>query len=137
MLKNISPLLTPELLKLLCEMGHGDTVVLADAHFPSHSIGSRVVRADGIKIPELLQGLMPLFELDSYTPTPVLMMKATNGDTLDLDYVKCCSRWLGRTPEFIERFEFYEEARKAYVIVHTGETRKYGNIILQKGVIPA
>ncbi len=137
MLKNISPLLSPELLKILCEMGHGDTIVLADANFPSHSLGPQVIHADGIKIPDLLQAIMPLWELDTYVPSPFLMMQAVEGDTLDEDYVAYCSRCLNHLPAFLERFAFYEQAGKAYCIVHTGETRKYGNVILQKGVISA
>ena len=137
MLKNISPLLSPELLKILCEMGHGDTIVFADANFPSHALGPQVIRADGIKIPDLLQAIMPIFELDTYIPAPFVMMQAVEGDTLDMDYVAHCSRCLGRSPAFLERFAFYEHARQAYCIVHTGETRKYGNVILQKGVISA
>ena len=137
MLKNFSPLLSPELLKILCEMGHGDTIVFADANFPSHSLGPQVIRADGIKIPDLLQAVMPLFELDTYVSSPFVMMQAVEGDTLDMDYVSVCSKCLKHSPAFLERFAFYEQAGKAYCIVHTGETRKYGNVILQKGVISA
>ena len=80
---------------------------------------------------------MPLWELDTYVPSPFLMMQAVEGDTLDEDYVAYCSRCLNHLPAFLERFAFYEQAGKAYCIVHTGETRKYGNVILQKGVISA
>ncbi len=135
MLKGISPLLSPELLKILSEMGHGDTIVLSDAHFPSHTLGPQVVRMDGIKIPDLLKAFMPLWELDSYTETPFCMMQPLLGDKLDMDYVKSCSEILGCQPTYIERYAFYEKAKKAYAVIHTGETRQYGNILLQKGVI--
>ena len=136
MLKGLSPLLSPELLKILCEMGHGDTVVFADAHFPSHTLGPQVLRMDGIAIPELLKAVMPVWELDSYVEHPFRMMQAVPGDSLDMDYVRLCSSIVEREPGYVERFAFYEEAKKAYAIIHTGDTRKYGNIILQKGVIP-
>ena len=136
MLKGISPLISPELLATLCEMGHGDFIVFSDAHFPSGSLGPKVIRADGLPIDALLRGVMPLFELDSYVPDPVVMMQAVPGDTLDMEYVSLCQSIVGKEVAFIERFAFYERAKKAYAIVHTGETRKYGNIILQKGVIP-
>ena len=136
MLKGISPVLSPEMLKVLYEMGHGDTIVLADAHFPACTLGPQVIRADGIPIDALLKGIVPLFELDSYVESPFLMMAAVPGDTLDMDYVRTCQAILGRAPGYLERFAFYEQAKKAYAILATGETRKYGNIILQKGVIP-
>ena len=136
MLKGISSVLSPELLKVLCEMGHGDTIVLADAHFPACTLGPQVIRADGVSIDALLKGIMPIFELDSYVDNPFLMMSAVPGDTLDMDYVHACKCIVGREPGYAERFAFYEKAKNAYVIVASGETRKYGNIILQKGVIP-
>lgn len=136
MLKGLSPLLSPDLLKILCAMGHGDTIVFSDAHFPSHTLGPQVLRMDGIAIPDLLKAIMPVWELDSYVEFPFRMMQAVPGDTLDMDYVQLCSSIVGRAPGHVERFAFYEEAKKAYAIIHTGETRKYGNIILQKGVIP-
>ncbi len=136
MLKGISPLLSPELLKTLCEMGHGDKIILSDAHFPSHTLGPRVIRMDGLQIPDLLRGIMPLWEMDSYCDKPFAMMEAVPGDTLDMEYVKLCASIVGREPGYIERYAFYEAAKTAYAIVHTGETRKYGNILLQKGVVP-
>ena len=136
MLKGISPALSPELLKVLCEMGHGDTIVLADAHFPACTLGPQVIRADGLPIDALLKGIIPLFELDSYVDKPFLMMAAVPGDALDTAYVQTCQSIIGMEPGYLERFAFYEKARKAYAIVASGETRKYGNVILQKGVIP-
>jgi L-fucose mutarotase len=141
MLKGIHPCVSPDLLKLLAEMGHGDELVLADAHFPGHSINARVLRADGLSIPTLLHGILPLFELDSYAP-PLAMMAAVPGDKLDPDveaaYLKAIHQHVpGATaPERIERFAFYERAKRAFAVVMTGETAKYGNIILKKGVTP-
>lgn len=137
MLKGVSPLLSPDLLKVLCEMGHGDTIVFADAHFPACSLGPRVLRADGIGIPALLRGILPLFELDAYAEHPFLMMEPVPGDRLDDAYAAECSAALdGRVPGLVERFAFYGIAERASAIVATGELRKYGNVILQKGVIP-
>ena len=136
MLKGISPLISPELLKVLAEMGHGDTIVFSDAHFPAGSIGPQVIRADGLAVPALLEAVLPLFELDSYVPDPVRMMAAVPGDSLDEDYVALCRKCTGHEIAFLERFAFYEQAKSAYAVVITGETRKYGNIILQKGVTP-
>lgn len=140
MLKGIHPALSPELLKLLCEMGHGDELVLADAHFPGHSVNARVLRADGIAITTLLDAILPLFELDSYA-TPLAMMQAVPGDTLDPAvgerYMAVITRHAPAPKlERIERFAFYERARTAYAVVMSGETAKYGNIILKKGVTP-
>ena len=137
LLKGISPVISPELLKILAEMGHGDEIVFADAHFPAHSVNSRVIRADGLSCAELLKGLSPLFELDSYAP-PVIMMAPVPGDTLDPEVEKRYRAALGFDGkiEQVERFAFYERAKKAYAVVLTGETAKYGNIIIKKGVIP-
>ena len=143
MLKGISPLLGPELLALLCRMGHGDELVLADAHFPGESLNPRVLRCDGIPIPPLLDAILPLFELDSYVESPLVMMAAEPGDSLDPaveeSYRKAVDRHAPGTPPIarIGRFEFYERARKAFAVVMTGETAKYGNIILKKGVTPS
>ena len=140
MLKGISPVVSPDLLKTLAEMGHGDEIVFSDAHFPAHAFGRAgaiVLRADGLAADRLLRGIIPLFELDSYA-TPVAMMAPVPGDALDpaveaayraaLDYNGPIER--------MERFAFYERAKRAYAIVLTGETRKYGNILLKKGVTP-
>jgi len=82
MLKRISPLISPELLAVLARMGHGDEIILADAHFPGESFNGRVLRADGLRIPELLAAILPLFELDAYVPHPLVMMAAVPGDEL-------------------------------------------------------
>ena len=142
MLKGISPLLSPELLAVLCRMGHGDEIVLADAHFPGDTMNARVLRADGLRIPDLLNAILPIFELDSYVHTPLFMMSAVSGDTLDpkveKSYRAAIDRHAPRTPPIarVERFAFYDQARKAFAVVMTGETAKYGNIILKKGVTP-
>jgi len=142
MLKGISPLISPELLKTLAEMGHGDEIVLADAHFPGHTLGPKVIRADGIKIPALLDAILPLFELDSYVDAPLVMMAAVKGDSLDpqveASYREPVNKHAPKTKPIIhiERFVFYERARKAYAVVMSGDTAKYGNLILKKGVTP-
>lgn len=142
MLKGISPLLSPELLAELCRMGHGDEIVLADAHFPGDTMNDFVIRADGLKIADLLDAIMPLFVLDEYVDDPVVMMACVPGDTPDpaveADYRAAMERQGTAVPQttFIDRFAFYERAKNAFVVVLTGETRKYGNIILKKGVTP-
>jgi L-fucose mutarotase len=141
MLKGLSPYLSPDLLKTLAEMGHGDEIILADAHFPGHTFGRRVLRADGVDIRTLLGAILPVFELDSYAP-PLVMMQVVEGDTPDQqvesDYLAEIRRHVPQAPApvRIERFAFYERARAAYAVLMTGETRKYGNILLKKGVVP-
>lgn len=142
MLKGISPIISPELLAILARMGHGDEIVLADAHFPGESFNERVIRADGLKIADLLEAILPLFELDEYVDHPLIMMSAVEGDTLDASVEERYLNSIWRTnPEVapierIPRFSFYERTRKAFAVVMTGETAKYGNIILKKGVTP-
>lgn len=141
MLKGISKYVTPELLAVLHRMGHGDEIVLADAHFPGHSLGPQVLRADGIDVATLLGGILPLFELDSYAP-PLVMMEVVQGDTLDPavegDYMNVVRRYApdSAAPRRIERHAFYARAKNAFAIVMTGELRKYGNLLLKKGVTP-
>jgi L-fucose mutarotase len=142
MLKGISPLISPALLELLCRMGHGDEIVLADAHFPAESFNDRVIRADGLRIPALLEAILPLFELDSYVAHPLVMMAPVPGDQLDpavgASYLEAILKTNPAVApiERIERFAFYERTRKAFAVVMTGETAKYGNILLKKGVTP-
>ena len=142
MLKGISKFVGPELLAVLHRMGHGDEIVLADAHFPGHSLGPQVLRSDGIGVADLLDGILPLFELDSYAP-PLAMMAVVEGDTLDPaveeDYVGVLKKHLTHAPQPVrlERYAFYERARGAFAIVMTGDTRKYGNLLLKKGVTPS
>ena len=141
MLKGISPLISPNLLKILSSMGHGDEILLADAHFPGESFNKKIVRADGLKVTDLLFAIMPLFELDSYAKAPLVMMKEVKGDIIDPEvekrYLNCIVPFCDKTPtiEKCDRFEFYERAKKAFAVVMTGETAKYGNIIIKKGII--
>jgi L-fucose mutarotase len=141
MLKGIHPAVSPDLLKILAEMGHGDEIVLADAHFPGHSMSSRVLRADGLGVATLLDGILPLFELDSYAD-PLVMMQVVAGDTLDpaveeryMDVVRRHAP-SAKAPVRIDRFAFYDRAKTAFAVVMTGETAKYGNLLLKKGVTP-
>ena len=142
MLKGISPLISPELLEVMARMGHGDEIVLADAHFPGESFNDRVIRADGLRIPDLLGAILPLFELDSYVLHPLVMMAPVEGDTLDPKVEKAYMERIKETNpkvnpiDRIDRFEFYEGTKSAFAVVMTGETAKYGNIILKKGVTP-
>ena len=142
MLIGISPLISPELLSTLYRMGHGDEIVLADAHFPGETYAKRIVRADGLRIHDLLDAILPLFVLDSYVESPLIMMAAVAGDQLDptveTTYRKVIDKhWLNTPPiQQIDRFAFYERAKQAFAILMTGETTKYGNIILKKGVTP-
>lgn len=142
MLIGISPVIGPELLDTLFRMGHGDEIVLADAFFPGDAFNPRVIRADGLRIPALLDGILALMNLDSYVEHPVIMMQPASGDELDLSVERSYRevidrRWPGTaSTERLERFAFYERSKKAFAIVMTGETVKYGNIILKKGVIP-
>ncbi|MGF1585235.1 MAG: L-fucose mutarotase [Bacteroidales bacterium] len=143
MLKGISPLISPDLLALLSRMGHGDEIVLADAHFPGETFNHKILRADGLRIPDLLAAILPLFELDSYVPHPLAMMAAVEGDTLDPEVEQSYLRAIHRTNpdvapiERIDRIAFYERTKSAFAVVMTGETAKYGNIILKKGVTPS
>ncbi len=142
MLKGIHPVISPELLKTLAEMGHGDEIVLADAHFPAHALHHKVIRADGVNVATLLTAISPLFEFDTYVDAPLIMMQAVTGDTLDpqveQNYAAAIKSAVGNCPVLarIERFAFYERAKSAYAVVISGETAKYGNIILKKGVTP-
>lgn len=143
MLKGISPLISPQLLALLSRMGHGDQIVLADAHFPGESTNSRCIRADGLLIADLLDAILPLFELDFYIDAPLLMMAPVEGDELDpsveASYDTVVKKWVPQTLAIsrLERFAFYREAASAFAVVMTGDTAKYGNLILTKGVTPS
>ncbi len=142
MLIGISPLISPDLLAVLYRMGHGDEIVLADAHFPGETYGQRLLRADGLKIPDLLDAILPLFVLDAYVESPLIMMRAVSGDQLDpiveASYRQAIDKHWPATPPIqrIERFDFYDRAKQAFAVLMTGETVKYGNIILKKGVTP-
>ena len=144
MLKNIPAILSPELLKVLCEMGHSDRIVIADGNFPAESIGKNaiVIRADGHGVPELLDAILTLFPLDTYTEKPVSLMEVMPGDPVKTpiwdEYRAIVAKHDARGADaigMIERFAFYEEARKAYAIIATGEKAVYANVMLQKGVV--
>ena len=144
MLKGISPLISPELLKVLCEMGHGDELVIADGNFPCESVGKNavVVRADGHGVPELLAAILQLIRLDAYVDKPVALMEVVPGDSCPPPEIwDVYKRILNKHEpdncaiDMTERFAFYERASKAYLIIATGETAIYANILLKKGVV--
>lgn len=144
MLKGIPKILSPELLKVLCEMGHGDRIVIADGNFPSESVGKdlKVIRMDGHGACEVLEAVLALFPLDTYVEKPVNLMQVMPGDTVETpiwaEYEKIVGQADPRGKEAIgqiERFAFYEEAKKAYAVVATGEGALYANVMLQKGVV--
>ena len=140
MLKNIPKILSPDLLKILCEMGHGDELVIADANFPAESCGQRVIRADGHGGAKMLEAVLSVIPLDTYAKENFVLMQVVEGDnvrpTIWEEYKKIAA---AKDPNvragFEERFAFYERAKKAYAIVATGEGAVYANIILKKGVI--
>jgi len=140
MLKKISPLFSPELLATLYKMGHGDEIVLADAHFPGDTMNKNVIRADGLEIEALLDAILPLYALDSYADDPVVMMQVVAGDepdpAVESGYRSVIDKYAPETPAIalIDRFAFYERAQSAFAVVMTGDTRKYANIIIKKGV---
>lgn len=140
MLKGIPHIISPELLKILCEMGHGDEIVISDANFPSSSIGQRVVRADGISALDMLKAILDLIPLDQYDNEHFILMQKCKGDTADTEIWSDYKAVLKtNSPDsemtFLERFDYYERAKNAYAIIATGERRQYANIILKKGCI--
>ena len=144
MLKGIPKILSPELLKVLCEMGHSDRLVIADGNFPSESMGknAKVIRCDGHGVPELLEAILTVFPLDTYVETPVSLMQVMPGDNVETpiwdEYKEIISKYDERGEKAIgqiERFAFYEESKTAYAIIATGESALYANIMLQKGVV--
>ncbi|MDO4154370.1 MAG: L-fucose mutarotase [Candidatus Fimenecus sp.] len=144
MLKNIPKILSPELLKVLCEMGHGDRLVISDGNFPAESMGknAKVIRMDGHGVPEILDAILQLFPLDTYVEKPVGLMEVVPGDTVETPiwntYFDTVQKYDARgenAVQYIERFAFYEQAKEAYAIIATGESALYANILLQKGVV--
>lgn len=141
MLKGIPSILSPELLKTLMEMGHGDEIVISDGNFPAASCSKRLVRCDGHNVPELLDAILKLFPLDTYSAAPVSLMEIVPGDPVKTpiwdvykDIVKKHES-VANNVEHVERFAFYERAKNAYAVVATGEKALYANIILKKGVV--
>ena len=143
MLKGISPLLSPELLKVLCEMGHGDELVIADGNFPAESIGKNavVIRAAGHGVPEMLDAILQLIPLDQYVDQPAALMKVVPGDPVVpviWDEYRALLKKHGEDPdkvEMMERFAFYDRSKNAYAVIATGETAIYANVLLKKGVV--
>lgn len=144
MLKGIPKILPPELLKVLCEMGHSDRIVIADGNFPVQSVGKNaiVIRMDGHGTCDVLKAVLELFPLDTYVEHPVNLMQVMPGDPVATpiweDYERIVDQADRRGKAVIgqiERFAFYEEASKAYAIIATGEGALYANIMLQKGVV--
>jgi L-fucose mutarotase len=142
MLKGISRIIPPELLKVLMEMGHGDDLVIADGNFPGASMAQRLVRCDGSSGPEVLDAILRLFPLDTFVERPVGLMAVVPGDSYQPviweEYRQIIQRHEPSSFsdfEYIERFAFYERAKKAYAIVATGELARYANIIMKKGVL--
>ena len=144
MLKNIPPILSPELLKVLCEMGHSDRLVISDGNFPAESMGKNaiVIRCDGHGVPELLDAILTVFPLDTYVDKPVNLMQVMPGDPVETPiwdvYKEIIAKHDPRGADAvgeIERFAFYEEAKQVYCIIATGEKALYANIMLQKGVV--
>ena len=141
MLKGISPVISPELIKILMEMGHGDELVIADGNFPAASVAQRLVRADGVGGPALLDAILQLFPLDPYVERPVALMAVVPGDPYKpVIWDEYRNTILKFEPEFkdfeyVERFAFYERAKKAYAVLASSEMALYANLILKKGVI--
>jgi L-fucose mutarotase len=141
MLKGIPNVLPPDLLKILMEMGHGDEIVVADGNFPAASNAQRLVRCDGLGVPQLLEAILLLFPLDNFVKHPVALMAVVPGDNYTPDiwpiYKKIVQKQESRFGDFemVERHAFYERAKKAYAILATGETARYANIILKKGIV--
>ena len=142
MLKGISPLIQPELLKILAEMGHGDEIVIGDGNFPAASMGKRCVRCDGHGANEMLDAILRLLPLDDFVDAPVALMQVVPGSVPDgeppiwADFRKTLDRPApGTKIEFIERFAFYDRSRQAYATIQTGEGALYACVILKKGVI--
>lgn len=144
MLKGIPKILSPELLMVLDEMGHGDRLVISDGNFPAESMGKDaiVIRCDGHGVPELLDAILQLFPLDTYVEHPVNLMEVVPGDDVETPiwdtYKEIVSKYDSRGAAAfgnIERFAFYDEAKTVYAIIATGESALYANIMLQKGVV--
>lgn len=138
MLKGIPSIISPELLKILMEMGHGDEIVIGDGNFPGVSVNPRCVRCDGHGADALLEAILKLFPLDTYDK-PVYLMAKVDGDDVETpiwdEFERILAPHTDEKPEKIERFAFYERAKKAYAVVMTGERAQYANVILKKGVI--
>ncbi|MBS1800408.1 MAG: L-fucose mutarotase [Acidobacteria bacterium] len=140
MLKGISPVVSPELLKLLCEMGHGDELVLADSNFPGASMAKRLLRSEGLSVTDILEGIAPLFPFETCGDSLVMITVDAHkkfDPAVEADFINVIRRYDPSVPApiRIDRFAFYERARNAFGVLMTGETRLYGCLIIKKGVI--
>ncbi|MGA7720225.1 MAG: L-fucose mutarotase [Ignavibacteriaceae bacterium] len=142
MLKNIPNILSPELLKILMEMGHSDEIVIADGNFPAASVAQKLVRLDGHKVPEVLEAILKFFPLDTYVESPVGLMAAVeNGKNIKPEIWEVYRNIIKESKEpfsefeLVERFAFYDRAKKAFAVIATSESALYANIILKKGVV--
>lgn len=141
MLKGIPKIISPELIKILMEMGHGDELVIADGNFPAESIAQRIVRADGHNAPELLEAILQFFPLDQYVKNPVVLMQVVPGDNVKTpiwdEYRTIVKKYNPEAADFelMERFAFYERAKKAHAVIATSESALYANVIIKKGVV--
>ncbi len=139
MLKGIPSIISPDLLKILDEMGHGDEIVIGDGNFPAASNAKRLIRCDGHNVPEILDAILKLMPLDSYVDSPVMLMQTSKGDPTPViwkEYGEIVNKHNGETEiSEIERFAFYDRAKTAYAVIATSETALYANIILKKGVV--
>ena len=138
MLKGVPSIISPELLKILAEMGHGDEIVICDANCPAARLNKVALRCEVRNASELLDAILKLFPLDTYQK-PVYLMQKVPGDTVETpiwdEYAKIIAPYTDEKPEQIERFAFYERAKDAYAVVMTGEKALYANVILKKGVV--
>lgn len=142
MLKKIPKIISPELMKTLMEMGHSDVIILADANYPAAANAKRLLRADGVEIPDLLSAILEFFPLDSFVPNPVKLMdhlRSEETPKIWSKYEEIIKAYDDENAfcqfDFVDRHLFYEESGKAYAIVTTATTARYANIVLQKGVI--
>lgn len=143
MLRGIPPILTPDLLADMWRMGHGDTIALCDAHFPAARLaGGCEHRLDAVGVIELAEAILELLELDAYGDPPAALMAAEPGDEPDPRFrarlIDTVSQWSpsGSEVRMLSRQDFYDDAANAAVLVATGETQTYANVILRKGVTP-
>ena len=140
MLKGIPKNVSPELLKVLCQMGHGDEIVIADANFPAENYGKRVVRADGLGGVEILKSVLTLIPFETYADANMMLMNLSGGDTqippIWAEYEAVAKAIDNNYKiEKLERFAFYERAKNAFAVIATGEEAIYANLIIKKGVI--
>ncbi len=141
MLRNLDPILSPDLLHALRAMGHGDDIVIADANFPAEALGPTCIRADGSDASEVLRAVLSVLPIDTFEDAPILSMqvvgepKAIPEAVQDFQSIVDACADNPKPITSLERFAFYDRAATAFAVVQTGERRLYGNLILKKGVI--